>query len=38
VGDQTELAAKNDKVINPDLERMYAERAHSHKVKAEGAN
>ena len=23
---------------NPDLERMYAERAHSHKVEAEGAS
>ena len=27
--------AKDDKTINPDLERMYAERAHSRKV--EGA-
>ena len=32
------LVAKDDKVINPDLERMYAERAHSHKVEAEGAS
>ena len=32
------LVAKNDKVINPDLERTYAERAHSHKVEAEGAS
>jgi len=32
------LVAKEDKVINPDLERMYAERAHSHKVEAEGAS
>jgi hypothetical protein len=29
------LVAKDDKTINPDLERMYAERAHSHKVEAE---
>jgi pimeloyl-ACP methyl ester carboxylesterase len=32
------MVAKDDKVINPDLERMYAERAHSHKVEAEGAS
>ena len=32
------LVAKEDKTINPDLERMYAERAHSHKVEAEGAS
>ena len=32
------LVAKDDKVINPDLERMYAERAHSHKVEIEGAS
>ena len=32
------LAAKDDKTINPDLERMYAERPHSHKVEAEGAS
>jgi pimeloyl-ACP methyl ester carboxylesterase len=32
------LVAKDDKVINPDLERMYAERAHSHKVEADGAS
>jgi osmotically inducible protein OsmC len=30
--------AKEDKTINPDLERMYAERAHSHKVEIEGAS
>jgi pimeloyl-ACP methyl ester carboxylesterase len=30
--------AKDDKTINPDLERMYAERAHSHKVEVEGAS
>ena len=32
------LVAKDDKVINPDLERLYAERAHSQKVEAEGAS
>jgi pimeloyl-ACP methyl ester carboxylesterase len=32
------MVAKDDKTINPDLERMYAERAHSHKVEAEGAS
>jgi pimeloyl-ACP methyl ester carboxylesterase len=32
------LVAKDDKTINPDLERMYAERAHSHKVEIEGAS
>jgi pimeloyl-ACP methyl ester carboxylesterase len=32
------LVATADKTINPDLERMYAERAHSHKVEAEGAS
>jgi pimeloyl-ACP methyl ester carboxylesterase len=32
------LVAKADKTINPDLERMYAERAHSHKVEIEGAS
>jgi len=32
------MVAKADKTINPDLERMYAERAHSHKVEAEGAS
>jgi pimeloyl-ACP methyl ester carboxylesterase len=32
------LVAKDDKTINPDLERMYAERAHSHKVEVEGAS
>jgi pimeloyl-ACP methyl ester carboxylesterase len=32
------LVAKEDKTINPDLERMYAERAHSHKVEIEGAS
>jgi pimeloyl-ACP methyl ester carboxylesterase len=32
------LVAKDDKVINPDLERMYAKRAHSHEVEADGAS
>ncbi|MBV8213807.1 MAG: alpha/beta hydrolase [Verrucomicrobia bacterium] len=32
------LVAKADKTINPDLERMYAERAHSHKAEIEGAS
>jgi pimeloyl-ACP methyl ester carboxylesterase len=32
------LVAKEDKTINPNLERMYAERAHSHKVEIEGAS
>lgn len=32
------MVAQKDKTINPDLERMYAERAHSHKVEAEGAS
>jgi pimeloyl-ACP methyl ester carboxylesterase len=32
------MVAKEDRTINPDLERMYAERAHSHKVEAEGAS
>jgi pimeloyl-ACP methyl ester carboxylesterase len=32
------LVAKADKTVNPDLERMYAERAHSHKVEIEGAS
>jgi len=32
------LAATADRIINPDLERMYAERAHSHKVEVEGAS
>jgi pimeloyl-ACP methyl ester carboxylesterase len=32
------LVAKDDKTINPDLERMYAERAHSHKVEIDGAS
>jgi hypothetical protein len=32
------MVATADRTINPDLERMYAERAHSHKVEAEGAS
>jgi pimeloyl-ACP methyl ester carboxylesterase len=32
------LVATADKIINPDLERMYAARAHSHKVEVEGAS
>ena len=32
------LVAKDDKTINPDLERMYAEHAHSRKVEVEGAS
>jgi pimeloyl-ACP methyl ester carboxylesterase len=32
------MVAKADKTINPDLERMYADRAHSHKVEVEGAS
>jgi pimeloyl-ACP methyl ester carboxylesterase len=32
------LVAKADKTINPDLERMYAERAHSRTVEVEGAS
>jgi len=30
--------AKADRIINPDLERMYAERAHSHTIEVEGAS
>jgi pimeloyl-ACP methyl ester carboxylesterase len=32
------MVAQADKTINPDLERMYAQRAHSHTVEAEGAS
>jgi pimeloyl-ACP methyl ester carboxylesterase len=32
------LVTKADKIINPDLERMYAKRAHSHKVEVKGAS
>jgi pimeloyl-ACP methyl ester carboxylesterase len=30
--------AKLDRIINPDLERMYAKRAHSHTIEVEGAS
>src|SRR5882757_7294582 len=32
------LVAKADRTINPDLERMYAQRAHSHTIEVEGAS
>ncbi|WP_375508328.1 alpha/beta hydrolase [uncultured Caballeronia sp.] len=32
------MVAKSDKIINPDLERMYAARAHSHTVEIPGAS
>ncbi|KGT86661.1 hydrolase [Erwinia typographi] len=32
------MVAKNDKIINPDLERMYAKRAHSTTVEVAGAS
>lgn len=32
------MVAKADKIINPDLERMYAARAHSHTVEIPGAS
>jgi len=32
------MVAKADKIINPDLERMYAARAHSHTVEIDGAS
>jgi pimeloyl-ACP methyl ester carboxylesterase len=32
------LVAGSDRTINPDLERWYAERAHSHKVEVPGAS
>jgi pimeloyl-ACP methyl ester carboxylesterase len=32
------LVARNDKAINPDLERWYATRANSHKVEVPGAS
>jgi len=31
------MVAKADRIINPDLERMYAARAHSHTVEIDGA-
>jgi pimeloyl-ACP methyl ester carboxylesterase len=30
--------AKSDRIINPDLERMYAKRANSHTIEVEGAS
>jgi pimeloyl-ACP methyl ester carboxylesterase len=32
------MVAKADRIINPDLERMYAARAHSHTVEIAGAS
>ncbi|WP_371874515.1 alpha/beta fold hydrolase [Undibacterium terreum] len=32
------MVARSDRAINPDLERMYAARAHSHTVEVEGAH
>jgi pimeloyl-ACP methyl ester carboxylesterase len=32
------LVADADKIINPDLERFYATRAHSHVVEVKGAS
>jgi len=32
------MVAKADRIINPDLERMYAKRAHSHTVEIVGAS
>jgi pimeloyl-ACP methyl ester carboxylesterase len=32
------MVAKSDRIINPDLERMYAKRANSYKVEIEGAS
>jgi pimeloyl-ACP methyl ester carboxylesterase len=32
------LVAGSDRTINPDLERWYAERAHSHKIEVPGAS
>ena len=32
------MVAKADHIINPDLERMYAARAHSHTVEIDGAS
>jgi len=32
------LVAKADRIINPDLERLYASRAHSHTVEVDGAS
>ncbi len=32
------MVAKADRIINPDLERLYAKRANSHKVEIDGAS
>lgn len=32
------MVAKSDRIISPDLERMYAARAHSHTVEIDGAS
>jgi pimeloyl-ACP methyl ester carboxylesterase len=32
------MVAKADKIINPDLERMYASRTHAHTVEIDGAS
>ena len=32
------MVAKSDRIMSPDLERMYAARAHSHTVEIEGAS
>ncbi len=32
------MVAKSDRIINPDLERMYAKRANSHTVEVNGAS
>ena len=32
------MVAKSDRIINPDLERMYAKRAGSHTVEIPGAS
>jgi len=32
------MVAKSDRIINPDLERMYARRAGSHTVEIAGAS
>jgi hypothetical protein len=32
------MVAKSDRIINPDLERMYAKRANSKTIEIEGAS
>jgi pimeloyl-ACP methyl ester carboxylesterase len=32
------MVAQSDRIINPDLERMYAKRANAHVVEIEGAS